>query len=62
MGSSWKQLANWIREIQENPLERRRLCPRCEYPIDATKSGGLHCDMCGWADSLSLKRDSEVYR
>ncbi len=50
------EIVQWIRAIHERGLEKRTLCPICEYPIDETEDGVLYCEFCGWTDGLAFKR------
>lgn len=50
------EIIQWIKAIHEQGMEKRTLCPQCEYPLDEMEDGTLHCMFCGWTDGLTLKR------
>lgn len=52
------EIVQWIKAIRERGMEKRTLCPLCEYPIDEKEDGMLYCTFCGWTDSLTGRRKS----
>jgi len=50
------EIVQWIKDIRDKGLEKRTLCPLCEYEIEETEDGILHCTFCGWTDGLTIKR------
>ena len=41
-----------IKTAKEAQAIKRTRCPVCEYPLEETKDGVLHCRFCGWSEGL----------
>ena len=39
-----------IKHAREQEPERRTSCPECDYPLNETEKGILHCEYCGWTE------------
>lgn len=50
------EIVQWIKAIREQGMVERTLCPVCEYPLDKLEDGTLHCEFCGWTDTLTIRR------
>ena len=49
------EILNMIKRVREQEMERRKLCPICEYELSETDDGILYCEWDGWIEGLSLK-------
>ena len=46
----FEQLLAMIKAVKEQELERRTLCPKCEYEL-SENCGILYCEWCGWTEN-----------
>jgi len=41
-----------LKAVKEaEPIERTS-CPECEWALEKTEEGSLHCSFCGWSEGL----------
>jgi len=46
-----------IKEIEEQDTIKMTRCPECEWALEETEEGSLHCPYCGWSEGLGGNHD-----